>query len=295
MPTVDIRDFMTAALESTKPPYFSLSVHPGDADAGGILYHANYLSIADRACTEFLRSPVCDQERLAEHKLILVPQHTEIVFKKPAGPGDLLKVQSQFDASATSITLQQGIYRGDTLLADLTTKLACVTQEEFSLTGLPSHGLFLDPAKWTPSHSLPVRVYYGDTDASGCLYPPNCLRFAERERTEFLRSLGCDPRQLLFDPDNKRYFMITRIVRDYKAPPLFDDTLEVQSKIADLKITDHGTTSVTFKQFICRNNEPLVGLEIVLLGVNKLGRPKPLPEELCKALRAAYESTPKPS
>ena len=37
---------------------------------------------------------------------------------------------------------------------------------------------------------LPVRVYYEDTDAGGIVYYANYLKFAERARTEFIRSLG---------------------------------------------------------------------------------------------------------
>ncbi|TRZ93088.1 MAG: tol-pal system-associated acyl-CoA thioesterase, partial [Rhodocyclaceae bacterium] len=42
-----------------------------------------------------------------------------------------------------------------------------------------------------------VRVYYEDTDAAGIVYYANYLRFIERGRTEFLRSLGHDQNALM--------------------------------------------------------------------------------------------------
>lgn len=36
----------------------------------------------------------------------------------------------------------------------------------------------------------PIRVYYEDTDAGGIVYYANYLKFIERARTEWLRSLG---------------------------------------------------------------------------------------------------------
>ncbi len=38
--------------------------------------------------------------------------------------------------------------------------------------------------------SIPVRVYYEDTDAGGVVYYANYLKFMERARTEWLRMLG---------------------------------------------------------------------------------------------------------
>src|SRR5207237_3692882 len=40
------------------------------------------------------------------------------------------------------------------------------------------------------THSMPLRVYYEDTDASGIVYYANYLKFAERGRTEMMRALG---------------------------------------------------------------------------------------------------------
>lgn len=45
--------------------------------------------------------------------------------------------------------------------------------------------------------SLPVRIYYEDTDAGGVVYNANYIKFLERARTEWLRFHGVEQRALL--------------------------------------------------------------------------------------------------
>ena len=47
-----------------------------------------------------------------------------------------------------------------------------------------------------PAHSVDYRVYYEDTDAGGVVYHANYLNFAERGRTELLRAMGFENREL---------------------------------------------------------------------------------------------------
>ena len=44
--------------------------------------------------------------------------------------------------------------------------------------------------------SFPVRIYWEDTDAGGIVYHANYLRYMERARTEFLRTLGLEQRKM---------------------------------------------------------------------------------------------------
>lgn len=48
--------------------------------------------------------------------------------------------------------------------------------------------------------AYPVRVYYEDTDAGGIVYYANYLKFAERARTEFIRTLGVN-QEKIWKPD----------------------------------------------------------------------------------------------
>ena len=46
-------------------------------------------------------------------------------------------------------------------------------------------------------HSIEYRVYYEDTDAQGVVYYANYLKFCERARTEYLRLLGYEQKELM--------------------------------------------------------------------------------------------------
>ena len=62
-------------------------------------------------------------------------------------------------------------------------------------------------------HVFPLRVYYEDTDAGGIVYYANYLRFAERARTEYLRSVGADHKSLMEQDDV--YFTVRQCSVDY--------------------------------------------------------------------------------
>lgn len=93
----------------------------------------------------------------------------------------------------------------------------------------------------------PLRVYYEDTDAGGVVYYANYLRFCERARTEWLRSLGVSQRQLLADAGLA--FVVRRVEADYLLGAELDDELEVVSTIAKL-----GAASLTFHQTVQRGD-----------------------------------------
>ena len=70
-----------------------------------------------------------------------------------------------------------------------------------------------------------VRVYYEDTDAGGVVYYANYLRFMERARTEWLRSLGFDQRRLAGEEDV--VFVVRSVEMEFLAPARLDDALLV--------------------------------------------------------------------
>ncbi len=75
----------------------------------------------------------------------------------------------------------------------------------------------------------PVRVYYEDTDAGGVVYYANYLRFMERGRTEWLRSLGFE--QDLMRLELGLVFVVSETHLKYHRPARFNDLLQVQSRI----------------------------------------------------------------
>lgn len=103
----------------------------------------------------------------------------------------------------------------------------------------------------------PVRVYYEDTDSGGVVYYANYLKFMERARTEFLRSLGFEQDKL--KQEQGVIFAVHSLSAKYKKPAIFNDELIVNSKITAL-----GRASLTFKQSISRvpGNEELCDSEV---------------------------------
>ena len=73
-----------------------------------------------------------------------------------------------------------------------------------------------------------VRVYWEDTDAGGVVYYANYLKFMERARTEWLRSLGFEQQRLR--NSHGVVFVVRRAEIDYLAPARLDDLLVVSTQ-----------------------------------------------------------------
>lgn len=93
--------------------------------------------------------------------------------------------------------------------------------------------------------SWPVRVYYEDTDAGGVVYYANYLKFMERARSEWLRSLGFEQDRL--SRQQGIVFAVRRVEIDYRHPARFNDALQVNSRIKQRR-----KVSLTFQQRIIR-------------------------------------------
>ena len=72
--------------------------------------------------------------------------------------------------------------------------------------------------------SLPIRVYIEDTDAGGIVYYVNYLKFMERARTEYMRSLGFD-REFIFS--GELMFVVQTAEVRYLQPARLDERLDV--------------------------------------------------------------------
>jgi acyl-CoA thioester hydrolase len=103
--------------------------------------------------------------------------------------------------------------------------------------------------------SLPIRIYFEDTDSGGVVYHSNYLKFMERARTEWLSALGIDQRHL--KQDNHIMFVVHRIDIQYKLPARFNDNLIVKSELKDI-----GSSKIEFRQMIYRENEMLIDASV---------------------------------
>ena len=90
-----------------------------DTDAGGVVYHSNYINFMERARTEYLRELGVEQDALAaEHGIIFAVRAVDIQFLAPARYNDLLQVSvSRPIGGGASVRFSQTIVRGDTTLA----------------------------------------------------------------------------------------------------------------------------------------------------------------------------------
>jgi acyl-CoA thioester hydrolase len=126
----------------------------------------------------------------------------------------------------------------------------------------------------------PLRVYYEDTDAGGVVYYANYLKFFERCRTEWLRSVGVNQRTLA--DAHGVMFVVARAEIDYKRPARLDDLLE-----ADLHVAKLARVSFEFTQNLARGAELLAALRIKVACVDcRTLTPTPLPDFVAAPLRS---------
>jgi acyl-CoA thioester hydrolase len=122
---------------------------------------------------------------------------------------------------------------------------------------------------------LPVRVYYEDTDAGGVVYHTGYIRYFERARTEWLRSLGYSQKQLAEEAGV--LFTVVELAVRYLKPARLDDMLEVLAQVGE-----RGHASLSFVQEI-RNasGELLADGQVRIACVDQRNfRPRRLPPAL---------------
>ncbi len=124
--------------------------------------------------------------------------------------------------------------------------------------------------------SMPVRVYYADTDAGGVVYHGSFVNFMERARTEWLRTFGYTGLGMM--QEFGMLFVIRSLKVDYLKPALLDDLLTVSAEIREV-----GRSRVTMHQTVRRKDELLAEGEVHLVCVTRDAfKPVPIPEEYRK-------------
>jgi acyl-CoA thioester hydrolase len=114
-------------------------VYYEDTDAGGVVYHSNYLNFMERARTEWLRHLGFEQTYLKDVlNVIFVVHSMQIVFKKPAKFNDLLVVASEISKIGRgSFEFLQKISINQQTLTEAKVKIACVDALSFKPTAIP--------------------------------------------------------------------------------------------------------------------------------------------------------------
>jgi acyl-CoA thioester hydrolase len=119
---------------------WDLRVYYEDTDAGGVVYHSNYLKFMERARTERIRSLGYELNHLAEeHDLLFVVRAMQIDFKKPAKFNDALWVTADFvGIRPASIVFGQVVGRGEAeVLCVAEVKVAAISAQSFKPKAVP--------------------------------------------------------------------------------------------------------------------------------------------------------------
>jgi acyl-CoA thioester hydrolase len=122
--------------------HYAVRIYFEDTDAAGVVYHANYLRLAERARTEALRElGVPHAELVSRYKLMFMVRRVELDYVHPAYLDDGLTVVTEPVAvGGASVSLRQEFRRASELIAVLKIQLVCVP----SGGGKPTR----IPAKW---------------------------------------------------------------------------------------------------------------------------------------------------
>ena len=127
--------------------------------------------------------------------------------------------------------------------------------------------------------SLPVRVYFQDTDAGGVVYHASYVNFMERARTEWLRTHGYSNAGLM--KEFGVVFVVRSLRLDYFKPALLDDLLNVTAQIKEI-----GRSRLNLLQSVLRGDELLTEAEVHLVCVSLEGfKPVSVPEVLRQRLK----------
>ena len=127
--------------------------------------------------------------------------------------------------------------------------------------------------------ALPVRVYIEDTDAGGIVYYVNYLKFMERSRTEFLRSLGYDKPAIL----GEGLLLVVHSAQViYRRPARLDDQLEVTTEVVKI-----ARTYVEFQQNVLRGNDLMCeGLIRIACVSGETMKPNPIPIAMFERIKS---------
>lgn len=137
-----------------------------------------------------------------------------------------------------------------------------------------------------PSSSLAIRIYLEDTDAGGVVYHGSYVRFMERARTEWLRTLGLQQSTTF---EENLSFVLHQLELRFERPARLDQQLEVTCSPAAL-----GAATIVFEQQVrdahsgeicCRGRATVACVQLQTL------RPQRLPA----TLRAALGELPRPT
>ncbi len=122
-------------------------------------------------------------------------------------------------------------------------------------------------------HKFAIRVYYEDTDMGGIVYHANYLKYIERARSDWVKTLGID--QNAMRENEGLIFAVRRVEADYLAPAIFDDELVVSTQTQSVS-----GARLIMDQKLYRGAELLVSALVTIVCINEAGQPARLPANI---------------
>lgn len=109
-----------------------------DTDAGGVVYHAQYLAFLERARTEWMRAQGHGQEQLRRHGVVFAVREMRVDFRLPARLDDALQVHVALaQCRKASLVIDQWITRDGTRLLDAQVRVAALEPDAFKPRAIP--------------------------------------------------------------------------------------------------------------------------------------------------------------
>ncbi len=121
-------------------------------------------------------------------------------------------------------------------------------------------------------YTLPIRVYYEDTDMAGIVYYANYLKFIERGRSEWVREIGMDQHEMKAEGI---VFAVRRVECDYLGSAVLDDLLTVETEVANVT-----AARLVMEQWVKRGEEVLFHAMVTVVCMNEAGQPVRLPANI---------------
>jgi len=114
-------------------------VYYQDTDAGGVVFHAQYLAFMERARTELLNEAGIDIARLAgEHEVLFLVHHITVTYHRPALLNERLSVSAEVaKMGRASLVFRHRVERDQELLVEADVTLALVDRRRMKPTRMP--------------------------------------------------------------------------------------------------------------------------------------------------------------
>jgi len=122
------------------------------------------------------------------------------------------------------------------------------------------------------TYTLPIRIYYEDTDMGGIVYYANYLKFIERGRSEWVREIGMDQLEMKAEGI---VFAVRRVEADYLGAAKLDDELIVETEVASVT-----AARLVMEQRVKRGEELLFHAMVTVVCMNEAGETVRLPTNI---------------